>query len=167
MGVVPKTLVLIRGLPGSGKTTLAKAYLSFFTKGLLPWDRLRAGHYETDMFFYRNGTYQYNSDLLEVAQRQCLAQTEAGMRQNLDLVVVSNAFIRLWELEPYIKLANALGYIVQEIIVNAPFQNVHGVPSDVIEKMRKHFQVRPKQYALGVNPETLPNSLNGNSPEPN
>ena len=161
---MPKTLVLIRGLPGSGKTTLAKAYLSFFTKGLLPWDRLRGAHFEADMFFYRDGKYQYDPKLLEVAQRQCLAQAEAAMRDNMHLIVVSNNFIRLWEMEPYIAIANACGYKVQEIIMNAPFPNVHGVPAEVIEKMRKHFQVRPKQYVLGVNPETLPN---GNSPEQN
>ena len=164
MGVVPKTLVLIRGLPGSGKTTLAKAYLSFFTKGLLPWNRLRCAHFEADMFFYRNGKYQYDKNFLEVAQRQCLAQAEAAMRDHMHIIVVSNNFIRLWEMEPYVKLANALGYIVQEIIANAPFPNVHGVPSEAIERMRIHFQVRPKQYVLGVNPETLPN---GNSPEQN
>ena len=167
MAAAPKTLVLIRGLPGSGKTTLAKAYLSFFTKGLLPWDRLRGAHFEVDMFFYRDGVYKYDPNLLDVAQRQCFAQTEAAMRENMHIVVVSNNFIRLWELEPYITLANALGYMVQEIITGAPFPNVHGVPPEIIEKMRKHFQVRPKQYVLGVNPETLPNSLNGNSPEQN
>ena len=164
MAAEPKTLVLIRGLPGSGKTTLAKAYLGFFTKSLLPWDRLRCAHFEADMFFYRNGKYQYDPKFLEIAQRQCLAQAEVAMRNQMNVIVVSNNFIRLWEMEPYVKLANALGYVVQEIITGAPFQNVHGVPSEVIEKMRKHFQVRPTQYVLGINPETLPN---GNSPEQN
>ena len=164
MAAAPKTLVLIRGLPGSGKTTLAKAYLGQFTKSLLPWDRLRCAHFETDMFFYRDGKYQYDPKLLDVAQRQCLAQTEAAMRDCLHIIVVSNNFIRLWEMELYIKLANAFGYTVQEIILSAPFQNVHGVPPEAIERMRKHFQVRPSQYSLGVNPETLPN---GNPPEQN
>ena len=164
MATVPKTLVLIRGLPGSGKTTLAKAYLNFFTKGLLPWDRLLGAHFEADMLFYRDGKYQYDPKLLDVAQRQCLAQTEAAMRDNMHIIVVSNNFIRLWEMELYIKLANVFGYMVQEIILRASFPNVHGVPPEAIERMRKHFQVRPSQYSLGVNPETLPN---GNIPEQN
>ena len=164
MATALKTLVLIRGLPGSGKTTLAKAYLNQFTKSLLPWDRLRCAHFEADMFFYHNGKYQYDPKFLEIAQRQCLSQTEAAMRDSMNIIVVSNTFIRLWELELYVKLANVFGYVVQEIITAAPFQNVHGVPPEAIERMRKHFQVRPKQYTLGVNPETLPN---GNSPEQN
>ena len=144
-----KSLILIRGLPGSGKTTLAQALIKFYGGNLLSWDKVTTSHFEADMFFYRSGTYQYDPKLLATAHSCCYEQARLSMEQNTNVVIVSNTFVRLWELEPYTILAATFGYSVQEIVTHASFQNVHGVTPAHIERMRKHFQIRPSQYVLG------------------
>lgn len=58
-------LVLIRGLPGTGKTTLAKGYVA---KGYR--------HFEADHFFMQNGQHRFDKERLSEAHAWCLA--EAG-----------------------------------------------------------------------------------------
>jgi len=82
-------LVLIRGLPGSGKSTMA-----------LVLAQVGYVHYEADMYFMQDGQYQYDSRQVRQAHQWCREQTlralQAGKR-----VVVSNTFTRLQEMEPY------------------------------------------------------------------
>ena len=98
-------LRLIRGLPGSGKTTLAKQYNCL--------------HLEADMYFIKNGQYSFDKHQLQNAHQWCLLQTEIALKNNMD-VVVSNTFTQLWELERYIKLAvryNIKYHIIEGAIV--------------------------------------------------
>ncbi|XP_036157057.1 NEDD4-binding protein 2-like 1 isoform X6 [Myotis myotis] len=54
-----KHLYLLRGLPGSGKTTLARQLQHDFPRALI---------FSTDDFFFReDGTYEFNPDFLEEA----------------------------------------------------------------------------------------------------
>ncbi len=53
IGFDKTNLILIRGLPGSGKTTFAKELASTFG----------VKHYEADMFFEVDGVYKFNRDL--------------------------------------------------------------------------------------------------------
>lgn len=123
-------LTIIRGLPGSGKSTLAKALVA----------ATGACHYETDMFFDHpvNG-YQFNPHKIKEAHSWCQSMIEATMRDGCD-VIVSNTFTQQWEVQPYIDLAEQYGYQVQIIECKADFGNVHGVPSDAIERMRKRWE---------------------------
>ncbi|EGU39553.1 hypothetical protein VII00023_10499 [Vibrio ichthyoenteri ATCC 700023] len=122
---MPK-LTLIRGLPGSGKSTLAQTY--------------QAVHFEADMYFeLATGEYQFDPLQLEAAHQWCQAQTEDALKNGQD-VVVSNTFVRRWEIKPYYQMAKRLGAELEVIEALGQYQNVHGVSPAVIEKMRSRWQ---------------------------
>ena len=121
---VVRILYLIRGVPGSGKTTYAK------TLGI-------KDHYEADMWFDANGGY--NSDNIALAHEWCQLRTMEAMEAGRPCVV-SNTFIRLWEMEYYKAVAERLGYEVREVVMRGEWQNVHGVPEDKVRQMRERFE---------------------------
>lgn len=121
-----KTLHIIRGASGSGKSTLAA--------------KLTPYRYEADSFFERGGVYKYDPAKIKKAHAQCQADTEAAMRANLSPIAVANTFTRKWEVEPYLDMAERHGYHVEIHHCTGRFQNVHGVPEDVVERMRNNFE---------------------------
>ena len=120
-------LLLIRGLPGSGKTTWAKSFLG-------------CAHVEADMYFEdESGTYRFEPDKLKDAHRWCYAQAMRGLELGWS-VVVSNTFTQKWEMANYIEGARLLGVPVRILEAKGAFQNTHGVPDSTIEKMRARWE---------------------------
>lgn len=153
IGKNSKTLTLIRGLPRSGKTTLARALMKGsamgvgHTLGLEP----RKAHFENDFFFMKEGHYVYDPAKKDAAELWCLSCTEKAMIQSVNMVVVSNNFTMLWEMEPYIALAEQYKYNVQEIICKGTFLgNLKGdIGPTQYALMEKRFQYRPRRFIMG------------------
>jgi predicted kinase len=118
-----KTLYLLRGLPGAGKSTLA--------------NQLSPNICEADMYFIRNGEYQFDMDLLGVAHLWCRTRCEDFMKGEESTIVVSNTLTCEKELAPYIELAEKYQYrIVSLIIENRHGNNsVHNVPNETLDRM--------------------------------
>jgi predicted kinase len=131
-----KTLYLLRGLPGAGKSTLAS--------------QLSDVHFEADMYFTNEiGHYLFNAADLKKAHAWCQAEVENAMILNHttggnERIAVSNTFTQSWEMEHYFKLAETYGYRVFSIIVENRHggENLHSVPEDKIEAMRVRFEFR-------------------------
>lgn len=119
-------LVIIRGLPGSGKSTMAAGLEGF-------------KHYETDMYFMRDGAYHYDKDEVQEAHAWCQMQVYSALDDGND-VVVSNTFTRRWEMQPYEELAQRFGAVVLVVALTGQYTNVHGVPDEVIERMRARWE---------------------------
>jgi len=119
-------LTLIRGIPGSGKTTLAKSL------GI-------QNHFEADMFFISGGEYKFNPAKLKEAHAWCQSQTRNALARGED-VVTSNTFCRLWEMQAYLDMAKEYGAEIEIKICSGDYVNVHGVPGDVVERMRRDFE---------------------------
>ena len=130
-----KTLYIVRGIPGSGKSTFAKS--------------IGGVHIEADQFFMMNGKYNFDITKIKLAHKYCQNQTEAWMKTdgtqvNNDKIVVSNTFTQEWEMEPYFKLAEKYGYKTFSLIVENRHGGVneHGVPEDKLELMKTRFEVK-------------------------
>lgn len=129
-----KELFLLRGLPGSGKSTLAKS--------------LGGVHLEADMYFVQeDGSYEFDATKLKDAHEWCRVGVNNLMESHVDYrIVVSNTFTQEWEMEPYYKLAEKYGYAIFSLIVENRHggTNVHNVPTEVLDKMEKRFEVKLK-----------------------
>lgn len=121
-------LILIRGLPGSGKSTRARLEFPTFK------------HYEADQYFMDQfGHYRFDSTKLDRAHASCLSRTREALRCGID-VVVSNTFIRKDSLRPYLELAAAVGVEVTVIDCVDSFGSVHDVSDDVMAEMRAAWE---------------------------
>ena len=120
------TIILLRGAPGSGKSTLARSLKGY-------------KHIEADMYFMIEGEYKFCKDRLKYAHEWCQNQTELAMqaRQN---IVVSNTFTKHWEMQPYLDMAQLHSYGVTIKHCTGDFENVHGVPAEVVERMKRNYE---------------------------
>jgi predicted kinase len=135
-----KKLYIVRGLPGSGKSTFAEA--------LVGNDFLVC---EADKFFYdKEGNYNFDGSKLKEAHESCRNLVETYMKDSLlndqfyREIAVSNTFTREWEMQAYVDLAKEYGYTVFSIIVENRHggENVHGVPQEAIQKMKERFEIK-------------------------
>lgn len=86
-------LVLIRGLPGSGKTTLANA---FAQRGF--------HHFEQDRFFEQHAVSNSDWSNVILARTTCMLDAETALMHERN-VVVANLFADLVDIQPYIDMA--------------------------------------------------------------
>jgi predicted kinase len=129
-----KVLYIVRGIPGSGKSTFAKT--------LVKKDYC---HKEADMYFVDgDGSYNFEPSKIKDAHKWCQEEMDFLMRLEHSPVVVSNTFTQEWEMKPYFELAKTYGYKVFSIVVENRHEgtNQHGVPDEVLTKMRERFETK-------------------------
>ena len=122
-------LYIIRGLPGSGKTTFARTDKRF--NGCF--------HVEADMMHVIGGEYKFDSNRLRYAHGWCKKMVVDQLIIGMD-VVVSNTFSRLWEVLPYLDLHSKENTIVYKVHKQFLYDSVHGVPQDVICNMKDRWE---------------------------
>jgi len=130
-----KQLVLLRGLPGSGKSSFAKQLVG---------DKDYC-HRESDMYFVdSDGNYKFNPSKLKEAHEWCREEVEFVMKYEHPIVVVSNTFTQEWEMKPYYELAEKYGYMVTSLIVENRHGgvNLHGVPEEKLNQMKTRFEIK-------------------------
>jgi len=129
---MPQVLMILRGAPGAGKSTIAQ---NLVKSGLFHV------YHEADHFFINSaGFYQFNPKKLPEAHAYCLSSAEDSLRQGKN-VIVSNTGILEKHVEPYRDLATKYHCLLQEIIIPTTcFVSVHDVPQEKVERMRRVLQ---------------------------
>ena len=123
---------IIRGLPGSGKTTLAlKRYPHLM-------------RIETDMYFNRRGAYRFSMENNRKAVEWFHEEVESMCYAGLDFVVTGVLSAHTERLDEVIDTASALGYEIYIKTLTSHFRTIHGVPKEHFERMEKAFCTEKK-----------------------
>jgi len=125
-----KKLILIRGLPGSSKTTKALEILS---------ENPDFVHFEADMFFMKDGKYCFDQEKLPQAHEWCINSACDAMYYGKS-VIVANCFIKKRDMKPYLEIAKQLNYEIEILTREGNYGSIHDVPDEVMERMRNNFQ---------------------------
>ena len=130
------TLTLIRGLPGSGKSTLAKKRVEEAANST---DKTIV-HLEADMYFIDDaGVYFFQPALIKQAHAWCQQACETLLQQQQN-VIVSNTFIKHWEMKAYQQLAKHYNAKLEVIVCKGKFTNIHEVPDETVKRMKQQWQ---------------------------
>jgi len=122
-----KTLYIVRGLPGSGKSSLAKKVTEL-------------AYSADDFFTNKKGEYNFNAKLLGKAHEWCWGKVRDAMFIGAEAVAVANTFTQAWEAEKYYQIAEEYGYSVFIIECQNDFGNVHDVPQESIDAMKERWE---------------------------
>jgi tRNA uridine 5-carbamoylmethylation protein Kti12 len=140
-----KIAVILRGLPGSGKSFCArKLMLKAKAAGHT------VAHHTTDNFFMDDGVYRFDGSRLQEAHDQNRAAFAASLNRGIDLVICDNSNSQRWEYIPYLKFAHLRGYtrlIMEMPMISAELayrRNTHGVPLHTIEHMIDRWELDPE-----------------------
>jgi predicted kinase len=131
-------LILLRGVPGSGKTTLGNIIL-FNTQSNIQ-DVLSADNF----FVNEKGEYIFDVTKLKEAHNDCQVKCAERMRNQFSKIVVANTFTQEWEMEPYFTMAERYNYRIHSVIVENRHgnKNVHNVPDEKILAMTNRFEIK-------------------------
>ena len=128
-------LVLMIGVPGSGKTTLAKR-LCHFMQDIGNNCKV---HEADNYFISPDGDYKFDATKLSLAHNECQSKVHADLLDGNN-VIVSNTSLRAWERKPYIDMVRSMDICLYIVIMDKVYQNVHGVSAERVEEMKKKFE---------------------------
>lgn len=136
-----KKLIIMRGCPGSGKSTYAS-----WLNGLIC---------SADDYFMKDGRYCFDLTLLGEAHAQCQEKCRRGMQEGVALIVIDNTNLMAEDFEDYQWMAGRFGYEVEfaepkcmewevakelasslkRLAAAFAARSVHGVPAETIARM--------------------------------
>eukprot|EP00092_Neocalanus_flemingeri_P004005 GFUD01004311.1.p1 GENE.GFUD01004311.1~~GFUD01004311.1.p1 ORF type:complete len:527 (+),score=133.15 GFUD01004311.1:142-1722(+) len=147
------TMIIMRGLPGSGKSTIVSKLREVFPEACIC---------SADDYFVSHGVYTFDRARLKDAH--LYSQDKAGeFCQNLaNLIIIDNTNVKRWEMAPYFKTASQHRYTVILVEPKTPWKfavdelavrNTHGVDESVIRARATDWQVvQPHYYGWFLNP---------------
>lgn len=120
------TLLIIRGAPGAGKSTIATALINA---------RLFDNYVEADSYFMRDGKYEFSISYIGEAHDYCFNEANELMKRGRS-IIISNTNTRKKDYQKYLDLAEKYGYNIQVMTLQGPWKSEHDVPETTVKKMK-------------------------------
>lgn len=152
-----KKIIILRGIPGSGKSSLCKEIKDKFSSTKI------VSVHSTDSKHYRwvkNGDkaewkYIFQKRNLLEYHKQTLTDTIGSMLINDNIIVLDNTSTTFSEIKPYCIAAILRGYSIEILEPNTEWKydinmcfekNTHNVPLDTIKRMLNRFESTDSCY---------------------
>lgn len=129
--------VIVRGAPGSGKSTWVRHN---YPHGVV----CSADNWRTKP----SGEYVFKPEDNRHAHDACAALFDTCVNNRFPTVIVDNTNVKLWEFARYIKVAKDAGYTIHVVRLTGEYHSVHHVPYDVVVRMRDTFEDWPGETIL-------------------
>jgi len=110
-----KTLILMQGIPGSGKSTIAEGIVAreFY-------EPRTSRIFSTDEFW--GDLYEFDASRLGAAHAWNERRTFRAMVDGIETIIIDNTNIKARSVAPYVKMAKDHGYIVTVVRVDTPLE---------------------------------------------
>jgi len=128
------TLIIIRGIPGSGKTTHAKTQYPTYPC------------VSADDYFYTNNKYNFDLSRIMQAHDYCFNKIKKLLEQKKDCIV-ANTFVTRDELFKYINAFNNISEIKVIRMLNE-FKDIHNVPNHITQRFKNTFYSYDKETVI-------------------
>lgn len=130
---VKKSLVILRGVPGSGKSTFAELLSGGDTDIICC----------ADDFFMQDGEYKWDRTKIGEAHDACKEKCASLIEKAAPLIIIANTNVRAQDFAEYMEMGEKAGYNVFSIVVENRHggHNVHNVPDETIETMKRKFSL--------------------------
>lgn len=127
-----KQFIIVRGLPGSGKSTFASM--------LAPPEHVCC----FDEFLYIGSVYSFTQQRLVRAKRLTFGKFMGLVDGGVERIVFAGVSPDVVDVERFANAALAVGYVVTWLVVENRHggKSVHGVPDETIDGMRVGFKIK-------------------------
>lgn len=134
-----KVLLIIRGVPGSGKSFLAKNLAGKFNGQI----------FSADKFHIAIGKYTWHQGLAYHAHYICKQLVYYALQKNKSPIIIDNTNLRPTEAKPYIKMAKEFNYKIKIVEPQTEWREnikellnhcVHGLTKEQLEEKMKIYQ---------------------------
>ena len=135
-----KKMIILRGLPGSGKSTRARAQSGKVDGSVVC---------SNDDYFKRGGRYKFDRNRLHLAVSDCERKAEAACSEGAPLVIIDNTNIKRKSFQAYVEMGEKYGYDVEVLIVGSLAKgvferyhkrNTHNTPLYIIKDMAAKWE---------------------------
>lgn len=150
-----KTVFIIRGLPGSGKSALAESLVSSIKQ---KYGSIRIRIVSENFYFeHPDGTFKFEKMNIGRARSACLSSFVDGLRDGFQKIIVDNIHSEIWEYMNFAKLARAYDYQVIILEINCPDQkcalafharNTHAIPVSACINLYLRWERDPEAKVL-------------------
>lgn len=129
-----KAVIILRGAPGSGKSSLARLFSRLGGPGFV-------AVVSADDYMTQGGTYCWTPERLFAAHAQCQAAFERALAVQMPVIVIDNTNTEPKNFTKYLAQAVAAGYTSHVLVVENRHggNNVHGCPVEAVARHRQRI----------------------------